>query len=261
MVFLARCEILANERVAPEAWKMVFRFHGIAGRVEPGQFVHVRCGEYFDPLLRRPFTIYRVRDESHIEIVYKVVGRGTALLSKMRPGSFLDVLGPLGRGFTIPKSCKSAILIGEGIGVASLVYLGEKLSKLGIRTRAILGGEGEEEVIGKKELSSLGISTHIVCGEKQRYQEGIKELLKDFLKKEGADQVFGCGSNHLLAKTFKVAEAYGVPYQVSLYQNMACGLGACLCCARKFRLGSEIVHRLVCKDGPVFNAYEVIWEV
>lgn len=242
-------------------WRMVFRAPQIAIEAKPGQFIHIRCTDQFDPLLRRPFSIYRVDEqEGNVEIAYKIVGKGTSLLSGKRSGELLEVLGPLGRGFTI-KGVKSALLIGEGIGVASLMYLTDKLTRLKIPVQAIVGVKNRDEMVGEEDFKTFGIKVRILHGGEREYQEALGKLMEKLLGEEEVTHAFGCGSNHMLAKTSQITERHGIPYQISLYQNMACGIGACLCCARKFKSDFGVAYRLVCRDGPVFDSREVLWEV
>lgn len=236
---------------------MAFEAGEVALKAEPGQFIHVRCTSQLDPYLRRPFSVYRVHGKV-VEVVYRVVGRGTLLLTRLRRGDLLDVFGPLGRGFTIGLS--PALLVGEGSGIASLVYLAERLSQLGVPAQAILAAESRDEIIAEEELGILGLKVRTVYGRKEEYQERVERLVEEALRGKEALQVYGCGSNHLLARVSRVAWKYNTPCQVSLYQNMACGIGACLCCARKFKSNSRVVYRLVCREGPVFNSREVLWE-
>jgi dihydroorotate dehydrogenase electron transfer subunit len=240
---------------------MVFRAPQIAGEAKPGQFVHVRCANQFDPLLRRPFSIYKVDErKGNVEIAYKMVGKGTTLLSGKRPGELLEVLGPLGRGFTI-KGVKSALLVGEGVGVASLMHLAGKLTGLKIPTQAIVGVKKRDEMVGEEDFKTFGVKVRILHGGEREYQEALGGLMEELLREEEVTHAFGCGSNHMLAITSQIAERHDIPYQVSLYQNMACGIGACLCCARKFKSDFGVAYRLVCRDGPVFDSREVVWEV
>jgi len=260
---LFESEILSNVRVADDLYLLTFRAPEIALRAQPGQFVHVRCNKGEHPFLRRPFSIYLVeRETGMVKVLYKTVGIGTALLAEKRKGEQLDVLGPLGKGFNSKAVQKSALLIGEGAGLASLMFLAEDLRKRGVEVSAILGGQRETVHIGKRYFKALGVKVETVEGDtkKEEYQREMAELFREALGK-GVDRAFGCGSNHLLALTAHVARMLKIPYEVSIYQNMACGVGACLCCVRKIREEGKLTYKLVCKDGPVFNAEEVVWEV
>ena len=260
-MFLVEAEILSNVKVAGNIYHLTFKAPEIALKAQPGQFIHVRCTDRYDPLLRRPFSVYMANHRAGtVEILYKVVGAGTAALAGKRRGETLSVLGPLGKGFNVEGVQDSALLVGEGVGTASLMLLARELRRCKVKVDAILGGKTKEEIIGEDLLKALGVTVRTVWGKRKEYQQEMVNLFEEALK-GGVKQAFGCGSNHLLAETARIAGRLKASYQVSLYQAMACGIGACLCCARKFRKGAQTMYRLVCKDGPVFNSQEVLWEV
>ncbi len=268
--------ILSNREIAHGHYKMVLNAPDIARTVRPGQFVHVRCTNVNEPLLRRPFSIYRVKEEKRvIEILYKVIGKGTAILSKRRKDEELDIIGPLGTPFKIERGIKEAIIIGGGMGIASLYLLAEEISKHNKKTlvKVILGARSKKLIIGKEDLIKLqGINLQIATEDGSMGFRGLAtELLRDSLKNisrnPGLIYIYGCGPYPMLKEVAAISKGLGLPCQVSLEERMACGIGACMGCPIKVKSRysipqsqSPFVYKLTCKDGPVFDADEVIWE-
>jgi dihydroorotate dehydrogenase electron transfer subunit len=263
--FLA--EILSNECVAKEHYKLAFKAPQLAREARAGQFITIRyVSESFDPFLRRPFSIYRV-DGDRVEILYKVVGRGTALMSRMRAGEMIDVLGPLGNGFWLKDDVDVVILVGEGVGVATVMHLAQDLyeKRKDIERVAFVGAKSPDLLLGTQDFKRFGVEVEALAGKDDwSYQpvlvESLDRRIEGYRRNGKVVAIYACGSNHLLSDISNIAARYGVPCQVSLYTTMACGIGACLCCVRKFRDATGgIVYKRVCKDGPVFEAKEVVW--
>ncbi|MBI3008351.1 MAG: dihydroorotate dehydrogenase electron transfer subunit [Candidatus Omnitrophica bacterium] len=194
--------ILSNREIAQGHYKMVLNAPDIARTVRPGQFVHVRCTNVNEPLLRRPFSIYKVNEKKKvIEILYKVIGKGTAILSKRRKDEELDMIGPLGTPFKIERGIKEAIIVGGGMGIASLYLLAEEISKHNnkIMVKIILGARSKNLIIGKEDLIKLkGINLQIATEDGSTGFKGLAtELLKDSLKNisrnPGLIYIYGCG--------------------------------------------------------------------
>jgi len=260
-------KILSNDCVAKEHYKLSFKASRLAKEARAGQFVTVRCvSEPLDPFLRRPFSIYRV-DGERVEILYKVVGRGTALMSRMRGGDVIDVFGPLGNGFWLRDGLQAAVLVGEGVGVATVMHLAQDLYEKHrvVEAVALVGAKSADLLLGLQDFRSYGVDVEAFAGKDDwSYQNGLVDSLSrrvEGYRREGkVVAIYACGSNHLLSDISNVAARHGVPCQVSLYTNLACGIGACLCCVRRFRdEKGGIAYKRVCKDGPVFDASEVVW--
>ena len=260
-------QILSNECVAKEHYKLSFKAPQLAKEARAGQFITIRCvSEQLDPFLRRPFSIYKVIGES-VEILYKVLGRGTAIMSRMRAGEVIDILGPLGNGFWLRDGLDVAILVGEGVGVATVMHLAQDLYEKhkDVERVAFVGAKSADLLLGIQDFKQYGVDVEAIAGRDDwSYQKSLLELLskriEDYTRKGKTVAVYACGSNHLLSDISDIAARYKVPCQVSLYTNMACGMGACLCCVRRFRDEKRgIIYKRVCKDGPVFEAKEVVW--
>lgn len=261
-----RAEVLSNKAIIPSVMKMVLRAPEIASQSRPGQFVNVRCGETFDPLLRRPISVYGVgpgdKEPTTIELVYKIVGRGTERLARTPAGSFIEVLGPLGRGFEI-RQADEQILIAGGIGVASLMYLATeivrevRLKRLNSRILALIGGHTAEELVCVEEIGGLGPEVNLRTW---ITRVGLRKCLDEVVGETGASRaIYACGPNSMLKSVAGLALEKGIPCQVSLEAHMACGVGACQSCICHMVKGEGHTYGLVCRDGPVFDAGEVAW--
>lgn len=234
----------------------------VAESANPGQFLHVKCTKVPHPLLRRPFSIADThREEGTADIIYRVVGEGTSILSQKRPGEVLDIMGPLGRGFPSPPPGTLPLIVGGGVGVAPLLFLAKELSKVaGLEGRAFLGFSTGREIFDTEVFESCGFSVELATDDGTCGKRGFPtELLEDFLKGEKKVQavVYACGPRMLLLKVKEIAASCGIPAYLSLEERMGCGIGACLGCAVKSAKGG---YKKVCRDGPVFEAGEVeIW--
>lgn len=222
--------------------------------MQPGQFVHIRVADSFEPLLRRPISIASIsREQGEFTMLYRADGRGTTLLSEKKPGDTLDVLGPLGNGFPAEEAGEKAYLIGGGIGIPPLYELAKRLHAQGVETVHILGFENKDAVFYEDKFSLLG-DTHIATVDGSHGTEGfvthiLNELPKDF------DAYYSCGPTPMLeAVQWVYAGKKGF---LSYEQRMGCGIGACFACVCK-TTNSDTDYVKVCSDGPVFPAGVVI---
>jgi dihydroorotate dehydrogenase electron transfer subunit len=258
---LHQAEIILNEEVASGIYLLRLRADKVAESANPGQFLHVKCTKGPHPLLRRPFSIAGThREEGTADIIYRVVGEGTSILSQKKPGEVLDIMGPLGRGFPLPLPWTVPLIVGGGVGVAPLLFLAKELDKAGLVGRAFLGFATAREAFGRENLESCGFSVELTTDDGTCGKRGFPtDLLEDFLKsgKKVQAVVYACGPRMLLLKVKEIAASCGIPAYLSLEERMGCGIGACLGCAVKSAKGG---YKKVCRDGPVFEAGEVeIW--
>ncbi|PLX41397.1 MAG: dihydroorotate dehydrogenase electron transfer subunit [Deltaproteobacteria bacterium] len=226
-------------------------------RTVPGQFVMVRVRDGVAPLLRRPFSIHMV-ERGEVELLYREVGEGTAIMTGLKVGDIIDVLQPLGRGFG--EGGEVPLLVGGGIGVAPLLYLAHSYLAAGKAPKLLLGGRTERDILCHDQFSCLAIPTKYATEDGSLGDTGlVTALLEDEFKaaeKLGALSVHACGPVPMLAAVARLAEGAGVACEVSLEAHMACGLGACLGCVVKARDGGYV---RVCADGPVFDSKEILW--
>jgi dihydroorotate dehydrogenase electron transfer subunit len=252
-----------------------YRYLGVAvpdfpGTIGPGQFVMVRPPLVADPLLPRAFSIYRISQAEGgtpvVEILYKIMGKGTHYLAQMDPGQALEILGPLGNSFTAPDA-GLAVLVAGGIGVPPIAALARQLhtphSRLG-RLEVFLGGKTSDDILCLNDFEAVGASVHITTEDESLGTRGlVTDLLEPLLLTPHRSPltIFTCGPPGMLSAVGRMAEKYGVPCQASVEANMACGFGACMGCAIEVRSnGSGPAYKLVCKDGPVFDSRELVWK-
>ena len=256
--FQEQAEILRRERLAYDLYRLTIQAPDIAGAARPGQFVMIRAGQGYDPLLRRPFSIHQVAAGSSLQILFKVVGKGTKMLADMERGQSLDLVGPLGQGFT-PRPQQPVCLAGGGVGIAPLLFWAKELLR-NIAPQEIvvlLGARTREEIEPMaQDFIRLGLPVRIATDDGSLGHHGlVTDLLQELPNASWA--VYACGPHPMMRTAVQLCTSRGWDCQVSLETMMACGVAACLGCAVPNADGSGYVH--VCKDGPVFAADEVAW--
>lgn len=251
-------KIISHRQAAEDLWEIEVAAPGITKECEPGQFVHVRVGNENDPLLRRPLSLYDVdRKTGRISLLYKVVGKGTQLLTRIAVGDYLDIMGPLGRGFTLPDQPCNVVLVGGGVGIAPLVYLARRLKDIKCKVTVLYGVINSKQLAALDRLAGLDVTCLTATADGSVGYKGlVTGLLQDELVKGNFDYIYTCGPEPMMAEAARLAKEYDLSGEVSLEESMACGVGACLGCARKLKEESENYVK-VCKDGPVFNLNEV----
>ncbi|NLO88861.1 MAG: dihydroorotate dehydrogenase electron transfer subunit [Clostridia bacterium] len=238
----------------------------IARVAEAGQFVNIRCANTLDPLLRRPFSFYSIdRDTGMIKILYEVKGRGTEILSGYQEGDFLDIMGPLGRGISVPEKGSQVILVGGGVGSAPMAALAEKLYNHDIKEICVLlGASTRDRLIPFEVFQSLGLEISAATEDgSMGYKGFVTDLLLENIERFSREKclVYACGPKGMLRATAKICNQRKVRCIVLMDAFMACGVGACQSCVHKVRKekGEETYVR-VCTEGPHFDAREVVWE-
>jgi len=259
-LFQLNAKLIKNIEVAPNYYKMVLAAPSIAKAAKPGQFVNILVSEKYEPLLRRPFSIHRVLD-SKIEILFNVIGKGTEILSRKKPTECLDILGPLGNGFSILDT-RCSILVAGGMGVAPLVFLAEQLADqrpktIDHRPIVLIGAKTKRHILCEQEFKDLGCEVKIATENGSLGFKGlVTELFRQNLKtKNKPTMVFSCGPKVMLKEIAKISQKNRIPVQISLEEHMACGIGACFGCVVNTKQG----YKRVCKEGPVFNAGDIVF--
>lgn len=252
-------EIVDHRPVGGGYRKLTLLASDIAPLVEPGQFVHLRVPGLRDAVLRRPFSVFDT-DASSLSIIYKAVGKGTDTLSHALSGS-VDLIGPLGTGFPAPADGKTPLLIAGGYGMAALYLLAKNNPGRGI---AFFGGRTAADILCIDEFEAAGWPVKTATEDGSMLRRG---LVTDILKKWLAEntlklepELFACGPNGMLKAVAGIAAEHGWTAWISMDRYMGCGVGACLTCVQKVRdeKGGWTWAR-VCKEGPVFNAQQIIW--
>lgn len=223
----------------------------------PGQFVEVRVDNTPSVLLRRPISIHNYNKENNeLGLLVQLIGDGTRWMATLKAGDTLNVVLPLGNGFTLPTSTdESPLLVGGGVGVAPLLYLGMKLKEMGVTPTFLLGSRTENELMQIDEFKKYGpvyITTENgAVGEKGYVTQ------HSVLANNKFSQVYTCGPKPMMMAVARWAKSANVPCEVSLENKMACGVGACLCCVEDTKEGNVCV----CKEGPVFSIDKLSWQI
>jgi dihydroorotate dehydrogenase electron transfer subunit len=265
--------VVSNQEISPGYRRIRLTAPRAILEAKPGQFVMVRVRDGVDPLLRRPFCIYDVGTfaseypdtprQCYLEILYKVVGKGTSIFSTLHEKDSVDILAPLGNGFTLGESGGEELLVGGGFGLAPLYFLARRLvGKSSVKV--FIGGRRKEDVLCVTEFEQLGVDTYVATDDGTLGSRGlVTEVLEEYLSRQGKRRtVFACGPEPMLHAVARMCEKYGIRCQVSLEATMACGVGACLGCVVKGSSHAEKTpdYRCVCKEGPVFDTTELLWE-
>jgi dihydroorotate dehydrogenase electron transfer subunit len=283
--------VVENQRLAREAdiYRLVLK-GTVADTAQPGQFVHIKVGSTLDPLLRRPISVAGInRPNGEITLFYRVAGRGTRLLAGVRPGESLSLLGPVGKGFTLPTAGE-LLLVAGGIGIFPLFALVEAVDRSQVKVKMLWGGANRDflEAVGRETLFQMGVDYAVASLDGSMGQPGlVTDLLASELNKKGflvpetgegnllgsdagcpedwgrkaGFSVAACGPRGMLRAVTELCIQAGAPVEVSLEERMACGVGACLGCVCTVRTTDGALERKrVCQDGPVFDGREVVWD-
>jgi dihydroorotate dehydrogenase electron transfer subunit len=245
-----RYPVVELRAVAQNIYVLGFTAPLIAGNIRAGQFLNIRAGEGCDPLLRRPFSVYHVEGD-RVEIIFNIVGKGTAVLARSARGGMLDVLGPLGVPYHLEdNNFDTGVLMAGGLGIAPMPLATRALRAGGKKILTILGGRSSEQVL-PEHLENV----HIATDDGSRGFHGTVVDLAEKLLTElspARPKLFACGPTAMLRAVSALAVRQNVPCEVSLEGAMACGIGICQGCPVEL-VGAEKKYALMCKDGPTFD--------
>ena len=254
--------VVSNEWVNEEYKHVILKVHPHALRAYAGQMFHLLCPspDSAEVWMRRPMSGYRVdRTANQIEFLYKTEGRGTRGMAKLEPGDDFNVAGPLGHGFKLEPGWKNIVVLGRGVGLATLAPLSQLAADQGVGVTAILSARKPDVVMSKDMFEELGARTTVVLdSDNSSAVENVETILEGLIAAGKADAFFTCGSNRLLKLMQRLGKKHGIPGQVAMEQIMVCGFGACYVCMRTFEVDGQRVLRRVCRDGPVFNMQEAV---
>ena len=255
-------KVVANTAVNGEYRHLVVDCSEVAASAQPGQFFQLLCphpaGE--QPFLRRPMSLYGADPvKRQVEFLYKVTGAGTRGLDLIKPGDLLDIMGPLGAGFTLDSRWRHIVAVGRGAGLATLAPLAKAAKANGTKVTAIFSARRPELLVSVDLFKNHGAEVVPVTDSEQTSGPGnVERILRGLIAQGKCDAFFTCGSSRLMRVQQRLAIEFGLPGQVAMEQQMACGIGLCYCCVRDFNVGGEIVNRRVCWDGPVFDLLEAL---
>ncbi len=260
---LVNGKIISKKRITDEHFQITIDCPHIANNIIPGQFIQIRLNkDLTDPLLCRPFAVYK-RNGDFIDVLFKIVGKGTNLLSQKNVGDDLDLTGPLGNGFPLEEDFDIALLVAGGMGVAGLFLLAEHFRHKNVVM--LIGACSQDKIIGIDDLNEIGVNTKIATDDGSCGYEGmVTDLLKDLVYDRNdltKIRIFSCGPIAMLKEVTQIAKRKNIPAYVSLEEKMACGVGACMGCACEvISSDKRTKYKMVCTDGPVFNAQEILWK-
>jgi dihydroorotate dehydrogenase electron transfer subunit len=259
-------EVLGTKRVG-DYHQLTLVAPGVTDTVRPGHFVALSVGGADSSmLLRRAFSVYRTADRGvyggTVDIVFAEHGRGTRWLATLRPHDPVDVVGPLGRPFTLPKDQVTCTLVGGGYGSAPLFTLAEQLRTRGCRVDFVLGAATDRRLFGVLEAKRMSSSVAVTTEDGSSGHRGVvTDVLPGLLDRTGSDVVYACGPMGMLRAVTQLADRFGAHSQTAVEEAMACGIGVCMTCVLPV-VGDDGITRMLrsCVDGPVFRGDRVRWD-
>lgn len=252
--------IVSNRCEAGLYFRLILYAPKLSPKVEPGQFVHVRIPPLRDALLRRPFSVFDAGPES-ISILYKVVGKGTVALARMRNGDELSLLGPLGHGFSAPRGTEEfPLLVAGGYGTAALYLLAKRSPQKGI---LFVGGRTRLDILCEDDYRVLGWDVRVATEDGSYGEQGLvtQPLRAELERARKGRKLFACGPMAMLAAVSRLAEEFDLPVEVSVDRHLCCGVGACLTCVVPVKTPNGWEYQRACTEGPVFDGRQIMWEV
>ncbi len=249
--------VISNSEVMSGVHLIWLESPQIASAAQPGQFVMVHCGEDFEHPLRRPLSIHQIADDAKLAFLVNVVGKGTHWLAQCQAGDNIDLLGPLGNGYSIHPESHKLLLLAGGIGIAPLYFLAQEALKRECSVALLHGGSTATQLYPRHLLPSV-IELTVVT---EDGTAGKKGMITDFLPDcvDWADQIFACGPilmYHDMAHKKQELKLEGKSVQISLEVRMGCGRGLCYGCTLKTKSGLK----QVCTDGPIFALEDILWD-
>ena len=255
------CGVISHEWVNAEYKHLVVEATPKALTSQPGQFFHILCPtpDEREVWFRRPQSIYRVDDaQRRVEFLYKVVGRGTRGLASVEPGDTINMLGPLGIGFTLEPQWKNVVVLGRGVGLATMAPISQLAAERNVKVTSILSARSEDLALAADVFATVGDVVKVLDTDGTSAVENVEAILRRLIAEKKADAFFTCGSNRLLQLMKRVAREHGIPGQAAMEQIMGCGIGPCYICVRTFEKNGKKEMRRVCVEGPVFDLQEVL---
>ncbi|MBN1925724.1 MAG: dihydroorotate dehydrogenase electron transfer subunit [Prolixibacteraceae bacterium] len=249
--------IIKNTRLNHDNYLLELQSYIKLEGIIPGQFVNILVSDSQATFLRRPFSIFEVNyHQNSISVLVKVVGPGTEKLSSLKPSDTLNVIFPLGNGFSMPMAKEKILLVGGGVGIAPMMQMAKDSRELGAEVHILLGARTKMDHILIEEFSRFG-TVYLTSDDGSVGVKGFVTNHPVLLQNNGFNQIYCCGPEPMMKAVAKKAKELNVRCEVSLENAMACGFGVCLCCVTKTTGG----NKCVCTDGPVFNINDLSWPI
>lgn len=255
--YLLDLKVVENVHLAPNFALLKLLADEPLPEMQPGQFAEIRVDNAHNTFLRRPISINFVdRQQNTVWFLIQIVGEGTKHLSTLNVGAVVNVLLPLGNGFSMPQHIgEKLLLVGGGAGIAPMLYFGEQLVLKGIRPAFLLGARTVSMLLQLDEFTKYG-DVYTTTEDGSQGEKGFVTQ-HSVLGNRHFDRICCCGPKPMMLSVARYAKANGITCEVSLENKMACGLGACLCCVENTTAGNICV----CKEGPVFNINDLLWQI
>lgn len=248
-------KVVSNAPVNGTYYRLVLDAPVLAKAVRPGQFIQVKVSDNFEPLFRRPFSVFRAKS-GKVEVFYEPVGKGTRILTSRKKGDTLDVLGPLGTPFTMPaKDVRQIVFVAGGIGVAPFMLFSDMIKSHPAEKILLYGGRTKAHTFSLAEFKKNGLKTYVATDDGSVGVKGRVSELFGKIALEPTTMIYTCGPRPMMAAVQAFAAEKGLKGEVSMEEVMACGLGACLGCSIPTTKG----YQTVCHDGPVFDLNEPVF--
>jgi len=247
--------LLENISLNHDNYRLILQAERDLSEIFPGQFVHIKI-EKAGILLRRPFSVFDVNKEKRtISLLIKILGKGSKVLTTCKPGEKIDIIYPLGKGFTLPDKKDKILLVGGGVGVAPILFLAKMAGIPSENVSVIIGAKDRGEHISVEDYKLFG-NFYFATEDGSMGTKGFVTDVPEFVDHlSDYNKIYTCGPSPMMKAIVKEALKRNIFCEASLESKMACGIGICLCCVEKTTTG----NRCVCTDGPVFNAKELIW--
>ncbi|TBL69412.1 dihydroorotate dehydrogenase electron transfer subunit [Paenibacillus thalictri] len=229
--------------------------------VRPGQFFNVRCADEYFPLLRRPFSIYRInKDNQTLEFLYLVKGIGTQRLTELKAGGQADIFGPLGQGFSFNVQSGTILMLARGVGIATLAALAQEAAERGIQSVAILSARTRNDLLAAETLQGFGAQIYVVTEEEGTSGvEHVRALLERIMSEREISAAYTCGSRRLSRLLQEMTAEKHIFAEIALEENMGCAMGVCFACVCDIHDAEGVARTVrVCKEGPVFPLEQVV---
>ncbi|MEW9123569.1 MAG: dihydroorotate dehydrogenase electron transfer subunit [Thermotaleaceae bacterium] len=251
------CIVLENQMLSEDIYRIILEKPIDMEKVHAGQFFHIQPAEGGDPFIRRPISICAL-EQDKLHLVIRKEGKGTQAICSKKPGDKLNLLGPLGNGFTVSNEKEKVIVVGGGIGTAPMLELTKNLQHKDVKV--LLGYRKDPYLV--EDFCKITPNVQVAVEEGPGdYRGFITDLLEKEIQKESADLIYACGPEIMLKKVQQIGFHFGIKTQLALEERMACGIGACLVCSCKVKAQENGWHFVrTCKEGPVFTGEEVIFD-